>query len=201
MAIVAVYESTRPAIQRNRIELRQEAVLDVLPGSRSIAAFRWRQPGRFEPASQEKEGSDLVFAGYDVRDNLVGLAIEAQGMGYQDELHILYGYAFDAQAIVGMRVLQSRETPGLGDRVETDATFLRNFENLDVRLLSDGSGLAHPIEFVKMGEKESPWQIDGISGATITSRAAAEMLRDSSARWIPLVHRHRSDFAHPEREE
>ena len=62
--------------------------------------------------------ANLVFAGYDDNDQLVGLAIEAQAMGYQDVIRLIYGYSFEAQAIIGIRVLESRETPGLGDRIE-----------------------------------------------------------------------------------
>lgn len=60
--------------------------------------------------------------------------------------------------------------------------------------MPDGSAPAHPIDFVKPGQKQFPWQIDGISGATITARAIASMLRKSTNRWIPLVNRQRSEF-------
>ncbi len=96
--------------------------------------------------------------------------------------------------MIGIRVLESRETPGLGDRIETDEQFLKNFERLDVRLSASHDGLAHPIEFVKQGEKTAAWQIEGISGATISSKATAKMLRESTEKWIPLVQQHRSDF-------
>ena len=103
--------------------------------------------------------------------------------------------------VTRIRVLQSRETPGLGDRIETDANFLRNFEALDVRLNPPGDQLAHAIEFVKPGEKHAAWQIDGISGATITSRATANMLRESSAQWIPRVYPRQAEFQNARRED
>jgi electron transport complex protein RnfG len=194
LAIVTVYETTRTVIRRKTIELRNQAILDVLPAARTSAAFRLNEAGQFERTPTDSTDSNLVFAGYDADNNLVGLAIEADGMGYQDVVRVLYGYSFDQQAIVGIRVLQSRETPGLGDRIETDADFLRNFEALDVRLNPTGDELVHTIEFVKPGEKHAAWQIDGISGATITSRATAAMLRDSAAKWIPRVYPRRADF-------
>ena len=194
VAIVSVFESTKPVIRRNTIEFREKAILDVLPGARSSAAFRLNEAGAFEPTSPEDADSDLIFAGYDEDHNLVGLALETEGMGYQDVVRVLYGYSFEKQAIVGIRVLQSRETPGLGDRIETDPDFLRNFEALDVSVDPGRGELAHPIEFVKPDKKDAPWQIDGISGATITSRATAGMLRDSSQKWIPRVYPRRADF-------
>ena len=194
VAIVSVYETTKPVIRRNTIEFRNQAILNVLPAARTSIAFRFDEAGKFEQTSPDSADGDLIFAGYDDNNNLVGLAIEAQGMGYQDIVSVLYGYSFEKQAIVGIRVLQSRETPGLGDRIEKDADFLRNFEALDVRLNPSGDELAHAIEFVKPGEKTAEWQIDGISGATITSRATADMLRDSSAVWVPRVYPRRTDF-------
>ena len=45
-------------------------------------------------------------------------------MGYQDVIRVLYGYSFAEEAVVGIRVLESKETPGLGTRIETDPDFL-----------------------------------------------------------------------------
>ena len=194
LAIVVAYEVTGPIIQRNRIALLERAITEVLPGATSSAAFRVNDDGSFEPVPSDSEGDNLVYAGYDDDRNLVGLALRAQGMGYQDVVKILYGYSFDNQAILGISVLESRETPGLGDRIETDPEFLKNFGSLDVSLNAAGSGPANPIEFVKPGEKTGAWQIDGISGATITSQATAEMLRDSSAHWITRVYPKREEF-------
>lgn len=197
-AIVGVYEWTRPIIQRNQIEMREQAIKDVLPGAVSSQAFHFNHSEEFKPVTSDQEGGSLVFAGYDGEDALVGLAIEAQGMGYQDVVRMLYGYSFETESILGMRVLESRETPGLGDRIESDPVFLKNFGTLDVSLTSDGTSVAHPIEFVKPGEKTSTWQIDGITGATITSRATATMLRESSIFWIPKVRAKQAAFVKPE---
>jgi electron transport complex protein RnfG len=110
-------------------------------------------------------------------------------MGYQDNIRVLYAYSFDEHAIVGMKVLDSKETPGLGDRVEVEPHFIANFDNLDVRLDDSGDALANPIVTVKQGEKTEPWQIDGITGATITSEAIGNLLNASASAWIPLLER------------
>ncbi len=107
---------------------------------------------------------------------------------------MLYGYAFDDEAIIGIQVLESRETPGLGDRIETDEVFLENFVRLDVALTDDGRRVANPIESVDRGDKEHPWQIDAITGATISSEAIADILRVSSEEWIPRVRQRLDEF-------
>lgn len=194
LVIVVVYEVTGPVIRRNKIEFRSQAIIEVLPLAKKSAAFRMTDDGHFELASIDSEEANLVFAGYDDQDALVGLALEAQGMGYQDTIRVLYGYSFEDQAIIGIRVLESLETPGLGDRIEKDEQFLRNFESLDVRVTASNDKLEHMIEFVKPGQKDKAWQIDGISGATISSKATAEMLSESTAQWIPRVRTRQADF-------
>lgn len=194
LVIVIVFELTRPIIEQNRIELRKQAIFHVLPAATRMETFQRTDSGRFKLDSGEAGQNTPVFAGYDDNDELVGLAIEAQAMGYADVIRLIYGYSFEKQAVIGIRVLESRETPGLGDRIETDENFLQNFQRLDVRLNKSGDGLAHPIEFVKPGQKTAEWQIDGISGATISSRATAKMLSESTAGWIPSVVAGKTDF-------
>jgi electron transport complex protein RnfG len=202
LAIVSVYEVTRPIIQNNRVQLRRQAILDVLPDATQTVAFRWDQVAQeFDRAPADSNSAELVFAGFDDDGQLVGLAIEAQGMGYQDVVRMLYGYSFAEQAVIGIRVLESRETPGLGDRIESDADFLRNFDNLDVALNPQGTAVANRIVFVKPAEKLAAWQIDGITGATISSRAVAEMLSESTSDWIPRLHRRQNEFSLDQPEE
>jgi electron transport complex protein RnfG len=206
LLIVSVFVVTRPIIERNKAEALQRAIFQVLPQARSSATFLLVDEGagdggigivlfrRVEqPAGPEDQGR-LVYAGYDENDRLVGLAVEASGMGYQDVIHLLYGYSFEQNAVIGLQILESKETPGLGDRIEKDPEFLRNFEQLDVSLNEAGTAPAHPIEPVKHGDKQHPWQVDGITGATISSVAIANILSSSTAYWVPRLHEHRDDF-------
>jgi len=192
--IVGVFQLTKPVIARNRAEALQRAIFQVLPDARSSGSFRQTAEGRFELVDGVSGRGPLVHGGYDDAGRLVGLAIEAEGMGYQDVIRVLYGYAFDRDAIIGIRVLESRETPGLGDKIETDSAFLQNFERLDVSLTGDLAAIANPIVFVKRGQKDHPWQIDGITGATISSAAIADMLGRSTADRLPRIRSRLGDF-------
>lgn len=195
LAIVTTFELTRPIIRRNKIDQRRKAILDVVPEATTIGTFGFdTDKGSFYRESEDSESSELVFAGFDDAGSLVGIAMPAQGMGYQDNIQLLYGYSPAKEAVIGIRVLESRETPGLGDRIEKDPQFLKNFEQLDAGLSEDGETLKHPIEFVKAGEKTDAWQIDGITGATISSRAVADILQQSTNKWVPRIQRNRDQL-------
>jgi len=128
-----------------------------------------------------------VFAGYNDAGELVGIAMEASARGYSDVVRILYAYEPKKQCILGFTVLQSTETPGIGDKIETDAAFLKNFDCLDASLNAELSGLANDIITVKNGKKVNAWEIDGISGATITSKAIGNALNQSANAMLPSL--------------
>jgi electron transport complex protein RnfG len=194
LLIASAFVLTFSAIARNEAEALQQAVFKVLPGAVAKASFVLAADDHFRPAQEGDAPQQMVHAGYDADGALVGVAIEAQAVGYQDVIRILYGYAPQQQAIIGMQVLASKETPGLGDKIEKDPVFTANFRALDVSLDADDRTLRQPIEFVKSGTKTAPSQIDGITGATISSKAVAAMLRQSSAQWVPVVYRRQGDL-------
>jgi len=198
LLVVTAFVGTAPIIRRNRAEALQRAVLQVLPGASSTRSFRLAEDGHLRPAGATATGDQLVHAAYDDRSRLIGVAVEAQGLGYQDVIRVLYGYAPARDAIVGLHVLDSRDTPGLGDRIETDPEFLRNFEHLDVALSDDGAELAHPIAPVKRGARTASWQVDTITGATISSTAVATMVSRSAAFWVPRIRRELAALEAPE---
>jgi electron transport complex protein RnfG len=187
LLIVGVYLATGPRIQYNRAQALERAILEVLPGAVSRASLVVGDSGTLRPASSTDAAADTVHAGFDRSGQLVGVAIPGAGMGYQDVISVLFGYNPHQETIVGLRVLSSRETPGLGDKIETDPAFLANFDALPVPLDTSGRALRHELAAVKQGASREPWEIDGITGATISSQAIARILAQSSARWLPLI--------------
>jgi electron transport complex protein RnfG len=91
-------------------------------------------------------------------------------------------------------VLESKETPGLGDKIEKDANFLANFGNLDVSLTDDLTQLKNKVVPVNHGTKSNQWEVEGITGATISSRAIGNIIGNSSQHWVPLIYRYQQDF-------
>jgi electron transport complex protein RnfG len=193
LVIVTVYQTTADRIRENQERFLALAVAEVLPAAQTTVAVVRTENGKIEKGV---DASALpVFLGYDADAELVGAVVTAEGMGYQDNIRVLYSYSFELDAIVGFKVLESKETPGLGDKIEKEPHFIANFEKLDATLTPDGDTLLHPIVTVKQGEKLEAWQLDGITGATITSEAIGNILNDSASTWVPVLEKNSQAFA------
>jgi Na+-translocating ferredoxin:NAD+ oxidoreductase subunit G len=187
LLVVMVYQFTKPIIAENERVLIERAVFEVLPGAVAKADFVLTAQG-LAPAGEGASGVAL-FAGFGSDGQLRGVAFPGAARGYQDVIQFLFGYDPECECIVGSKVLRSTETPGLGDKIDTDPNFLENFTALDASLNEQGTGLANPIVHVANGSKTEPWQIDGISGATISVKAMTRAVQDAAERFIPMIQR------------
>lgn len=174
LIIVSTYEATLPRIEAYQARVLREAVFQVLPGVERMQRLVLRD-GHLIPSDAEAKGDKAVFAGYDARGELVGYAIPGEGPGFQDLIRLLYGYLPDKRRVSGMQVLESRETPGLGDKIFKDADFVANFDDLSVD---------PEIRAVKKGRRAAPNEVDAITGATISSKAVVRIINESNARWL-----------------
>lgn len=190
LLVVLVFQFTKPIIEENKRIAIEQAVSRVIPGVVSKKDYLLGPEGLFPADAAEGKPGETIYAGYDADGKLKGIALEAAATGYQDVIRILYGYNQDCQCVTGIKVLKMAETPGLGDKIAFDPEFLRNFEALDARLNADRSGLENAIVTVKHGSKREQWEIDSISGATISSKAIGRMINDSGQRMFPLIIKH-----------
>lgn len=191
--IVSVFQITLPVIKQNRLELLQKALYQIFPDAREFQRYQSSSNGSFVRINEDLE-DNVIYALYGQDKTLLGTVVRAKGMGYQDLIEMLYGYRPEQQVISGYQILASRETPGLGTKIETDKTFQKNFTQLDVSVNAAGNNLQNTIEVVKPGGKTKAWQIDTITGATISSRAVGRMVSDSASQWIPKITKHLQDF-------
>lgn len=194
LLIVLTFEGTKPRIEKLRAEALEKAIFKVIPGMVTKRSYQLDQNNSFIEMGSEDKAEQLFYAGYDENGKMVGVAVEASGIGFADVLRVLYGYDPDEEAIVGFYVLESKETPGLGDKIEKDDDFLANFKALDVSLLDDKSALKNKVIPVKHGAKENPWEVDGITGATISSRAIGDIIGSSAEQWVPLIYNNKETF-------
>jgi electron transport complex protein RnfG len=176
LALVGIFLLTLPTIERNRAEALQAAIFDVLQGAteRVTYVLRGGVLKRFESPGGSLPKEEAIYAGYDKAGKLVGFAIPAEGPGFQDTIKLIYGYDPKRKRVVGMQVLESRETPGLGDKIMKDHAFLDSFHDLAV---------SPDVVAVKTGRTKDN-EVDAISGATISSVAVVRIINEANARWL-----------------
>ena len=89
----------------------------------------------------------------------------------------MFGYDASAHQLIAMKVIGNKETPGLGNKIETDSSFVNGFANA-----------VAPINGVKKDRgKSTPSDVVMITGATISSRAVIRIIDNAIARWQPLM--------------
>lgn len=184
LLIVITYRGTLAAIGHNQETLTKEAVQELLPGMEKQLVYV--VSGGELTVQQGVDGVlPKIFAGYDGSGKLLGVVLEASERGYADVIKAMYAYSPAKRSIIGFKVVELKETPGLGDKIVSDRGFLANFKDL----IFDP---AHAIVAVKHGTKKNKWEIDAISGATISSRAVGRMLNKSSREMAPIIEKNRS---------
>lgn len=104
-------------------------------------------------------------------DDISLLLLPLTGQGYGGRIDAILALRGDMNTIAGLAVTGHSETPGLGARIEEQAwqsqfqgTLLRN-ESGDLRFS------------VARGIAATPYQVDGITGATRTGRGVTNMVR------------------------
>ena len=190
LIIVAAYQGSFNAVQDNKRIALERAVFKVIPEATSIVEFLAPPNGLVVRAasaeSPQQPGWVKFYAGYDNAGALRGIAAEGVAKGYADNVRVLFSYDPARHEIPRFSVVSMRETPGIGDKILKDKTFIANFP-LDAKLSADLKTLANAIRTVKNGSKTSPWEIDAISGATITSRAVGRAVNDAAQTLLPRI--------------
>ncbi len=178
LLIVVVNEITEPRIKAYKALKLKEAVVEVL-----------QEPARYDtlylvegaltaelPAGVKAEDLKQVYFGYDEKDALKGVAVSRGEAGFQDIVKLIFGFDPASQKLIGMKVLESKETPGLGDKIYKDEAFVRQFFE----------GPKGPLVGVKPGAGSGdPAEIDMITGATISSRAVIRIINNALLEWEP----------------
>ena len=139
------------------------SVFEVLPGAVRVEPLG-TAPSTLvqddpETSREVEQTTTQIFVGFDAQDKALGYAFVGEGPGYGGAVRILVGVDGESGEILNLAVLNHAETPGLGSKIE-EASFRNQFK---------GKTLDDPIAIGR--------DIDGISGATVSSRAVAEAVR------------------------
>ena len=152
--LAAVYRKTEKPIQA-ALELRTaNAAAKVMPGGASTP--------------ERKEVGGVTFFVAKKNDQLAAIALEGRSKnGYGGDVVLMVGLSADGK-LVNYQKLVANETPGLGTKIESEAfrkPLLGRPLKTDWRVRKDGG------------------DIDAITAATISSRAAMECIRDAIAKY------------------
>lgn len=137
----------------------------LLPGSKNFTV---------EPYDGEDENIRSVHKGE------TGFVIEAVTRGYAGDIVMLIGVSKDGK-VTGLTIRNMQETAGLGMSAMWDDQFLAQFLNT-----SGGVAIGSPNEDAFSGATgsdttETEVYVDGISGATVTSKAIARCVNSAVA--------------------
>ena len=176
--IVSVYQLTLPRIERHKSEVERAAVLEVLKSPASFDTLYLVNDMLVKalPAGTVAKGLEKLYLGRDATGKRIGFAVSGTENGFQDPITVMFGYDASAHAVIAMKVLSSKETPGLGDKIVKDTLFRHEF-----------AGVASPLAGVKRGNGKTPNDVEMITGATISSRAVIQIINNAIARWQPLM--------------
>jgi electron transport complex protein RnfG len=179
LLIVSAYTATLPRIEQHQGEVMQAAITEVLkaPASYDTLYLYNGALAKSVPAGTDTKKLEKIYLGHDASGKRIGFAVSAAENGFQDLVTLMFGYDASAHKLIAMKVIGNKETPGLGNKIETDSEFVNGFVN----------ALA-PLNGVKKDRgKSGPNDVVMITGATISSRAVIRIIDNAIARWQPLM--------------
>ncbi len=155
--LLAVTESqTAPKILENKLRQLEQARAEVLPQARQFKEVKPQNPA---------EGLEYT-AGFAENGELAGIVVNVAPKGYGGPIEMVLGLKSDG-SISGVKILSQKETPGLGTKL-ADEVFMTPFK----KLLETKP---QPVFLVK----QDGGDVDGITAATISSRAFCAGIRDA----------------------
>lgn len=138
----------------------------------------------FKPSKAKGEdGAPLYYTAYDRDSNHVGYAVVCKGRGYSGTIVVMVGVDPDIKAIenldevklLGVRVIEQRETPGMGDQCQVPLTVKKKPVYWTDQFAGKSVG---DLKVVKGKTEEN---IEAITQATLTSKAVVVATRKAVA--------------------
>ena len=136
-------------------------------------------------AKENKKGDDkllplFVFTKDDGKKYYI---LYARGKGLWDEIWGCVALEDDFNTIAGVSFDHKAETPGLGAEIKDNKAWVRQFTG---KKIYDGD-MFKSVNVRKGGAKDPVYEVDGISGATITGDGVAAMLKDYLVDYEPYL--------------
>lgn len=179
LLIVLAYTWTRPPIEAHRASVLRSAIEEVLQGpARADTLFLVGDAlTRDRPSAATPETIERIYRGFDQAGRPVGYAMVASEAGFADQIVVMFGWNATTGELLGIRVLSSKETPGLGDKIERPG-FTDQFRNAPAPLRGVKDANARGVDRSA---------IVMITGATISSRTVIREINNAVDHWKPLI--------------
>jgi len=110
--------------------------------------------------------------------------LAVRGKGLWDEIWGSIALESDWRTIAGTTFDHKGETPGLGAEIKDNASWVAQFIG---KTIYNDAGDFTSIKVIKSGAKDKTYQVDGISGATITADGVDEMLERGLKYYEPYI--------------
>lgn len=169
LLVAATYQLTAERIAANEqawLERSLEPALSGLFFEGSITESKLEIP---PPHDLPGNDTAIIYRVFAEGAPVAALFVVTARDGYAGPIRILVGVGTDG-AVTGVRIVEHRETPGLGDRIDQSRS--------DWVYQFDGRSLGDPVE--------ARWllQVDGgdfdqLTGASVTPRAVIKAIRDT----------------------
>jgi electron transport complex protein RnfG len=182
LLLVLVNQHTKPLIDAYKAEQLRKAVYEVTPGTDRYDTYYLVDDSLSLSLPEGAKESEYkrVYVSYDADNQLHGVAMSRGESGFQDVIMVIFGYNPNDGKLMGMKVLDSKETPGLGDKIFKDLPWVAQF--------FDGPQM--PLIPIKPGTaKGLPGEIDTITGATISTKKVIEIINNGLEEWKPYLER------------
>lgn len=154
------------ANQRARLLARLDSVLDPALRGRDLATTRFTVTNRELLGTAEPVD---VFVATDAGQPVAVIFASVAPDGYNAPIRLLIGMS-SAGTVSGVRAVSHRETPGLGDEIDTSQSdWIKQF---------DGTSLSNPALPAWAVDKDDG-HFDSITGATVTSRAVVKAVKNT----------------------
>jgi len=182
LLLVLAWQWTTPRIIAHRAQLEQAALAEVLRAPARTDTLYLVGGSLTRSPSGSLARLERVVRGFDGQGRSTGVAVVAAAPGFADLITLMIGFDPSSGEVLGLKVLGQKETPGLGDKVETDTAFRGQF-----------AGAVTPLSAVKGRSGGDRSQVATITGATISSRTIVRLVNDAVARWRPLLSAYRPE--------
>jgi electron transport complex protein RnfG len=167
--VAATYQLTVDRIADNDKAILEQSLEPVLAGISYDSGISESRLVIAPPHDLPGSEAALIYRVFDAGKPVAALIAMTARDGFSGPIRILVGIDVDG-VVTGVRILQHRETPGLGDKIDsTRSDWVHQFA---------GHSLLDPV-MTAWAIKRDSGDFDQLTGASITPRAVIGALRDT----------------------